>query len=301
MPARGPDLSYVDDKIDYEKMTSSGIQFVILRAGYGENNTDEMFERHVKGCKKYNIPIGIYWFSYAYSEQMAHEEAQYAINHAKQIGNVLFIAFDFEYASLNYYEQKTNKRMTKETATQLADSFINTIRKEGYTPVIYTNKDFSENYFDLTKLDAFLWYAYYEKTSDRTDMAIWQYTSDGILPGIDKKVDLNIAYKDFEKPDEQPGWKKEPGTGQWWYENKDGSYPKARWLQIDGIWYYFNDAGYMMTGWIFYKEEWYYLKESGAMAENEILTIYSDIYGEEKYIFGTDGHMLRTNERGALY
>lgn len=73
------------------------------------------------------------------------------------------------------------------------------------------------------------------------------------------------------------------------------------WEKINGKWYYFNDAGYMVTGWIFYNEQWYYLKADGTMASDEVLTIHSNIYGEEKYMFGLDGHIMKVNNRGALY
>ena len=48
----------------------------------------------------------------------------------------------------------------------------------------------------------------------------------------------------------------------------------------------------MVTGWLEAKDGWYYLKEDGSMAEGEILTITSEVFGDEIYAFGTDGHML---------
>ena len=36
------------------------------------------------------------------------------------------------------------------------------------------------------------------------------------------------------------------------------------------------------------------------MASNEMLTIESTEYGEEKYVFAQEGHMMCTNDRGAL-
>ena len=56
----------------------------------------------------------------------------------------------------------------------------------------------------------------------------------------------------------------------------------------------------MQTGWIQENNKWYYLKSSGAMASNEMLTIESTEYGEEKYVFAQEGHMMCTNDRGAL-
>ena len=36
------------------------------------------------------------------------------------------------------------------------------------------------------------------------------------------------------------------------------------------------------------------------MAKDEKIIIKSPMYGEEIYIFAADGHMIRTNERGAV-
>lgn len=100
----------------------------------------------------------------------------------------------------------------------------------------------------------------------------------------------------------------------WWYRNADGSYPKSQWQQISGKWYYFNEEGYMVTGWkqvdgtwyfmdhngamqtgwVQDGDEWYYLDKTGAMVTG-IQTI-----GTETFYFAADGHMCRTNDRGAL-
>lgn len=119
--------------------------------------------------------------------------------------------------------------------------------------------------------------------------------------------------------EEKIGWMQDINSSRWWYKHKDGSYTKNGWEKINGIYYYFDNKGWMKTGWIKDGEKyyycdvdgkmltgwinkdgsWYYLKPDGSMAESEILTISSS-YGNEKYAFSTDGHMLRTNGRGAL-
>lgn len=294
---RGPDLSYASGTVNYKEIAGN-IDFAILRAGYGQNNTDQYFQRHADGCKANQIPIGIYWFSYAYTQDMARKEAEYAANHAKKVGEILFVAFDFEYDSASYYLKKTGKKVTKQAATNIAKAFCNRIKELGYKPVLYANKDYLLNYFDKEQIEADLWYAYYNKNSDRTDLEIWQYTSQGKLEGINGNVDLNIMYKDYEE--KKAGWIFEKEKKQWWYRHEDGGYTKNDWEKIEGKWYFFDEKGYMVTGWIKKDEKWYYLKSDGSMAENEMLMIYSAVYGNEKYAFSTDGHMLTSNSRGAL-
>lgn len=101
-----------------------------------------------------------------------------------------------------------------------------------------------------------------------------------------------------------------------WYEYGDGSYPKSKWLQIDGYWYYFDDKGYaiceswkqidkkwyyfdknckMVTGWLQLKDQWYYLNEKGDMAMG-LKTINNELF----YLSEKDGHMCKTDNRGVL-
>lgn len=94
------------------------------------------------------------------------------------------------------------------------------------------------------------------------------------------------------------GWKKDV-YNRWTY-TENGQIVKNDWRQIDGKWYRFDLTGIMQTGWIEEGPHWYYLKPDGSMAENELLTISSEAYGDELYAFGNDGRMLATNTRGAL-
>ena len=50
----------------------------MLRAGYGQGNVDPKFGRNASECERLGIPFGIYWFSYAYTPEMAAKEALYA-------------------------------------------------------------------------------------------------------------------------------------------------------------------------------------------------------------------------------
>lgn len=89
------------------------------------------------------------------------------------------------------------------------------------------------------------------------------------------------------------GWVKE--SNKWWYLCAGYTYPKSAWKQVGKTWYYFDASGWMKTGWLQIGDKWYWLKSSGAMAHDEMIKI-----GKEIYYFLSDGHMARTNARGAL-
>ena len=292
---KGIDLSYANKVINWNQVKEA-VDFVILRAGYGKNNIDEKLVPYAAACIKREIPLGLYWFSYAYTPEMAKREAKYCISQAKKYKVTYPIAFDFEYDSLRYAERK-GVRVTKQLVMEMTLAFCGEVREAGYIPMVYTNKDYANQYFNLTQLKEegyAIWYAYYNKVCNRDDMALWQHTDSGSIPGISGRVDVNIAYVDYG---DKSGWIEE--AGRWKYQKKDGGLCKNCWQEVEGLWYHFDPEGIMQTGWLKEEGKWYFLKNDGSMAYKEMLMIKSPIYGEETYIFAADGHMLQTNERGA--
>lgn len=293
---KGIDLSTHNKVTDWE-LVRDNVDFVILRAGYGKNNVDEKLVPYASACMEQGIPLGLYWFSYAYTVEMARREALFCIAQAKKYNVQYPIAFDFEYDSAEY-AQKKGVNVTKRLVMDMTVAFCKEIRSAGYIPVVYTNKDYALNYFDLKELKAWgydIWYAYYNKTSDRDDIALWQYTSSGRVPGISGNVDIDISYVDYV---EKPGWVQDGNV--WKYRKEDGSICKCCWKEVDGLWYHFDADGVMQTGWLKDGDEWYFLKNNGIMAHKEMLVIQSPEHGDEMFIFAEDGHMIKTNERGAV-
>ena len=143
--------------------------------------------------------------------------------------------------------------------------------------------------------------AQYNRTmtyNGKCKIAIWQNSSSGDIEGVSGRVDTNVLLTDIKElvTEKKTGWIQE--GKHWWYRHEDGSYTKDDWELIEDKWYYFDKDGWMITGWLNKDGKWYYLKEDGSMAENEMLTITSS--KKEIYCFGDDGHMLKSNGRGAL-
>ena len=74
---KGIDVSVHNGKIDWQKVRAAGIDFAILRAGYGRlaSQRDNRFKENYAGAKAAGIPVGAYWYSYAMSEDEARLEA----------------------------------------------------------------------------------------------------------------------------------------------------------------------------------------------------------------------------------
>ena len=78
---KGIDVSEHNRNIDWEKVKAAGIDYAIIRCGYGDNydnQDDKQWLRNVSECERLGIPYGVYIYSYAQSTDMATSEAQHA-------------------------------------------------------------------------------------------------------------------------------------------------------------------------------------------------------------------------------
>lgn len=197
---RGIDISAWQGKCDFEKIKASGVEFAIIRAGFSVGTIDKRFKEYITACNKLGIPVGIYWFSYAYNTNLAVKEAKAALKAVAPYKLDYPIFWDFEYDSINYAAKK-GVVVTKKLASDMARAFMCTIKAAGYKTGNYTNLDFSKRYFDKDVRDNYdLWAARYVKTPVDivNGAALWQYSSKGKVPGIGSTyVDLDYALKDY--------------------------------------------------------------------------------------------------------
>ena len=211
MVYQGPDISTHNGNVDIKRVRDAGYKRIGIRAGFGKNNTDQKFSRNALACVNLGVPVILYWFSYAYTVEMAVKEAEYAVEHAKKYWDKCPIAFDLEYDSV-LYARKQGINIDKELATKMAVAFLRKVEELGYIPVIYSNKDYLKNYFDMNKItiqcgNVYLWYARYASSitmDERNQADIWQFTSKGTIPGIAGAVDINEFYTDFETVSKDP-------------------------------------------------------------------------------------------------
>lgn len=197
---KGIDVSKHNGTIDWAKAKASGIQFAMIRAGYGQTNIDPQFKRNISECNRLGIPCGVYWFSYAYTEEMARKEAAACLSAIKPYKLDYPVAFDFEYDSVDYAAKK-GVTITKALASRITKAFCGAVEAAGYYVLNYANADYLSRYFDAEVRAAYdLWLAQWPKApnlSSPPECGIWQYSSTGSVPGISGNVDLNAAYKDY--------------------------------------------------------------------------------------------------------
>ena len=206
----GIDVSKHNGSIDWEQVKKSGIQFAIIRAGnrgYGEAGNmveDPYFVQNMNGAIANGIKVGVYYFSQAITVEEAIQEAEATLRMIQDNGFAgklsLPIVIDTEAAG------GRADSMTKEQRTTVVKAFCERIKQAGYTPMVYANKSWLKNNLIMSELEQYeVWVAHYVKTDDPinnpTDydgrFEIWQYTSEGSVPGVSGNVDIDISYKKY--------------------------------------------------------------------------------------------------------
>ena len=193
MEYRGIDISEYQPSVDFEQLKASGIDFVMIRTGFGRNpdQYDKCLSKHVSGAEKAGLPYGFYHYSYALTPAQAEAEAEFALELAKGYAPTMPFAYDIEDAS-----QKT---LTPTALSAIADTFLTKINNAGYYPMLYSSLAGLKSRFDgdlLKKYD--VWLAQWASSPTYSgEYGMWQYTSSGRIGGVDGPVDMDIAYKDY--------------------------------------------------------------------------------------------------------
>ncbi len=280
--AQGIDVSEHQGRIDWNAVKASGIDFAILRVGFGApswgGRVDYQFNRNISECERLGIPYGVYIYSYAFDNQQAADEASMVINCLSGHNPRLPVYYDLEDNSII-----ANGRQTG--IASRAQVFCNRISAAGYEPGIYANLNWFNNIltdsvFKSSSWDH--WIAQYNSQCDYTgNYSFWQYKSNGKVSGINGDVDMNYAYVDVSLY----YWQLKEGA--WYYATSDGA-AYTGWLCQGGTWYwldpdadgamvtglhkcngsvyYFRSSGAMALGWVRDGGSWYYAGEGGALA-----------------------------------
>lgn len=196
---RGIDVSHWNGDIDWKKVKSSGIDFAIIRAGYGKeiSQKDAFFDYNIIGASNAGLDVGVYWFSYAASVDEAIKEANTCHEVIKPYKNkiTLPVFYDFEYDTEEY---NGNIQYTRYLRTDIIRAFCEEIESLGYKAGYYTNNDYRNNRLNVEELEEYsLWLADYSKLT-YTAGDFRQYSSSGKVDGIYGDVDMNVQYVEFE-------------------------------------------------------------------------------------------------------
>lgn len=194
---KGIDVSKHQATINWAEVKADGVEFAIVRAGFGKNNVDQYAHINLLRCNQLGIHAGIYWFSYAYTEEMARNEARYAVAVAKAHVIDFPIWFDFEYDSANY-AKKHGVPMSKELFCKLTKAFCDEVESAGYYAGFYCNKDYLKQYTTPELRERYdMWLADYSTSNPSKIANLVQFTSKGRIAGVNGNCDVDVAFRDY--------------------------------------------------------------------------------------------------------
>ena len=184
------DISTWQGYVDFNKVKSAGYNYVILRAGFGRENSqkDNTFERNYANAKASGLKVGVYWFSYSTSPSDAYREANaclYCLN-GKQLDMPVY--YDLEY--------QPAMSMSNSNYTQMALNFCSAIKKAGYKSGVYSSASvygYLLNRQTLINNGVSIWNAQWSSYCS-VPCDIWQYSEKGQVNGISASVDMNYIY-----------------------------------------------------------------------------------------------------------
>ncbi len=198
---KGIDVSKHQNDINWRKVAGDGVSYAFIRGGYrgyseGKLMEDEFFKDNIEGALDNDIDVGVYFYTQAISEEEAVEEAEFLLDLLEPYDVTYPVVLDLEDPES---ASARTAEMTKEEYTKAAVAFLETVKKAGYTPMIYGNLKTFLLMLDLEQLEEYdKWFAYYNApVYFPYEFAIWQYSSKGSVDGIKGEVDMNVCMKDY--------------------------------------------------------------------------------------------------------
>lgn len=200
----GVDVSAFQHDIDWKAVKKSGVDFAMLRLGYrgwGAKGTlveDEYIQQNLEGATAAGLPIGAYFFSQATSLNEVHEEIQFMLEILGDYELRYPIVLDWEVA--NPTEGRVNG-VTRQQLTEMLKYFCDEMKGRGFEPMVYFNWTQASKMLYLNELEEYpFWLALYQdRMTFPYRVEMWQYTSEGTVPGIQGDVDINVYIPDLTK------------------------------------------------------------------------------------------------------
>ena len=198
---KGIDVSYHNGTIDWAKVKASGVDYAVIRCGYGMDQRDQddiQWVNNVRGCLNNNIPFGVYIYSYATTVSRASSEADHVLRLLSEEG---LDPSDLGYPI--YFDMEDASTIGSDYAA-IAKTFCNKIEAAGYEVGIYANKSwFNDRLTDPCFNNWTKWVAEWNASSGLTYSGLsnftsgngmWQFSDYGSVPGVGGACDLNYTF-----------------------------------------------------------------------------------------------------------
>jgi len=191
----GIDVSQHRGVIDWQKVKAAGVQFAMIRTGYGNENwaqqTDTQFENNYKGATANGIAVGAYHYSYATNVTMATQEAEMCLSILKGRALQYPVVFDVE--------DKVHNSLSADQMGQIVNAFCSRIQQAGYKTAVYSYVNFYNARLTsplVTQYDTWIAHWGVSQPNFNRPYTMWQYAAQNI-PGVSGLCDVNYSYYDY--------------------------------------------------------------------------------------------------------
>jgi lysozyme len=193
----GIDVSAWQRSISWKAIKDAGVEFGWIKATEGTGYVNSTYERHREGARRHGIPVGAYHFARPDSDDGPEAEADAFLEVAAPEPSDLLPVLDFEHGGIGPLK-----------LARWAKAWLKRVEKRiGQPPILYTYSSFwtstVENATGFSRYP--LWLANYgvndgtvhpvRTVGDWPKVTLHQYTSKGLVPGYDGRVDLNRLMK----------------------------------------------------------------------------------------------------------
>ena len=180
----GIDVSKWNGGIDFNKVKSAGVNFVIIRAGFGVNGIDRLFKANYTAAKEAGLKIGAYWYSYAKTKAELQNEIFVFLNAIKGMQFEMPVYWDIE------------EKWVINNINYVIPTVCTALENAGYFAGYYTSASVNASVAEENKKRFTSWIAHWGKKAGAYK-PMHQYSNTGKISGINGDVDLDFCSMDF--------------------------------------------------------------------------------------------------------
>ncbi len=184
----GIDVSIWQGKIDYEKVSSDGINIVYIRSSEGNSYVDPYYLRNYNNAKQQGLKVGFYHYLTATTKNDAIEQADFFVSLVSGLAPDCRLAMDFEQFG----------ELSVEQINEISIAFLERVKeRSGKEVVIYSDAYNARNIFSEELAKKYpIWVAEYdveepESNGKWNEWIGFQYSNVGDIKGISTSVDLD--------------------------------------------------------------------------------------------------------------
>ena len=174
----GIDVSHHQGAIAWDQVRD--VAFVYMKASEGTTFVDPRFNANRIGCSADGLLFGCYHFGHPRNDPQV--EARHFLTTVGGSLGQLPLCLDLE----------TSDGTPNTHVQAWAQAFLDRVgASSARRPMLYTGLSFFQNVLGSRDFGASRWIAAYRSTPPPIPHDVWQYTSDGRVPGIAGRVDMN--------------------------------------------------------------------------------------------------------------